>query len=81
MASITFTGESSESFANSIQYIAGWTVEVTPETGEKFDAVVVESAADTTHDYFGVRVRRYDDDAGEAVGDPFDVIVSDLLVY
>lgn len=37
--------------------------------------------ADTTGDYYGVRVRLYDDAAGGPVGEPFDVIVRELRVY
>jgi hypothetical protein len=85
MASITFTGESAESFANFLQYIKGFTVEVVPDDSstalEPFDAVVIGSASDTTGDYYGVRVLSYDDAAGGPVGEPFDVIVSELRVY
>jgi len=80
-ASITFGGEASESFANMLQHIETYTVEVIPETGEPFDAVVVGSASDTTGDYYGVRVRRFDDNLGEPIGEPFDVVVRELRLY
>lgn len=86
-ASISFRGESSESFANMLQHIDGYTVYVTPNNEddpagrEPFDGTVCGSAADVTGDYYGVYLRRYDEEAGEPVGDPFAVIVRDLLVY
>lgn len=79
MATITFDGEASESFANTMQHFAGWTVEVTPESGEPFTAQLLGSAPET-EDYFGVRVRRWDETTGEPTGEPFAVIVSDIEI-
>lgn len=87
MASISFRGEAAESFANLLQHIEGYTVEVVPaleacvEFPTPFDAVVIGSAADEEDDYFAVRVQRWNDETGEGDGEPFNVVVSELKVY
>ena len=81
MARISFTGESSESFANLLQHLPSYTVEVVPEEGEPFDAVLLGSAADELDDYFAVRVVRFNEELGEREGAPFALVVRELKVY
>jgi hypothetical protein len=80
VASITFTDEAAESFANFLQHIQGYTVEVTDDEGKQYDARVLGSASDEVDDYFAVRLQLITDQ-GEPTGVPFAQVVRDLSVY
>jgi hypothetical protein len=79
---IRFTGESAETFANTLQHFAGYTVEIVSEDDDvaPFDATLIGSAPHTG-DYFGVDYRDFDEDTGEAVGDVKSIIVKELRIY
>ena len=81
MASISFTDEASESFANFLQHIEDYCVQVTPSEGEPFDAFVVGSAAEELDDFFAVKVWRCGRDGLRSADAPESLVVSDLKVY
>ena len=77
---VTWEGEAAEHFANTVnQSLVGITVEVTSDTGEVFDAVIL--GEDHRTDWIGTFVVRRVNDNGDPIGKAESVVVEKLLVY